>query len=191
MVPRRSATERPVRVLLRLPAALHRAVTRAARERALSFNEYCVRRLQAPPEQDGASAARAVLSHQARELFGEAVVGLVVIGSWIRGEAARSSDIDVLVVLSREVSITRDLYRQWDEVPLEADGRPFDVHFVHVPLPGSRPTAVWCEAAVDGRVWYDADGSLARYLNEVRRAIADGRLVRATVHGQTYWKGAA
>jgi hypothetical protein len=50
---------------------------------------------------------------------------------------------------------------------------------------------MWCEAAVDGLVWYDRDGSIERRLGEVRRAIADGKVVRARVHGQSYWKGAA
>ena len=52
-------------------------------------------------------------------------------------------------------------------------------------------TGVWCEAAVDGVVWYDADGRLGNRLAHVRRAIATGRVVRGTSHGQPYWKGAA
>jgi hypothetical protein len=46
------------------------------------------------------------------------------------------------------------------------------------------PGIVGCEAAVDGLVWYDRDGRLAARLAEVRRALADGRVVRAFVHGQ-------
>ena len=124
-------------------------------------------------------------------VFGRRLVGVVVVGSWARGTAAAASDIDVLVVIEAATPLTRDLYRTWDEVPLACEGRAIDAHFVHLPDPGAPATAVWCEAAVDGLVWYDRDGRMARRLTEVRREIAAGRVVRGFVHGQPYWKGAA
>lgn len=78
-----------------------------------------------------------------------------------------------------------------DIAPLTVDGRAIDAHFTHLPAAGAAPTAVWCEAAVDGIVWYDRDGAVATRLGDVRRAIADGRVVRGVAHGQPYWKGAA
>ena len=112
-------------------------------------------------------------------------------GSWARGDAAAESDIDALIVIDPGVELTRDLYRTWDEVPLAFEGRTVDAHFVHAPAPGAPVTGLWCEAAVDGVVWYDRDGAIAIRLGEVRRAIAEGRVVRAFAHGQPYWKGAA
>lgn len=44
---------------------------------------------------------------------------------------------------------------------------------------------------VDGIVWYDRDGAVATRPGDVRRAIANGRVVRGVAHGQPYWKGAA
>ncbi len=189
MLSRRPAT--PVtRVLLRLPTALHRALTRFAAAEGLSFNEFCVRRLGAPARPEDASPVRTRVIERAREVFGDRLLGIVVVGSWARGDAAAVSDIDVLVVVDPATPLTRDLYRAWDERPLAFEGRAVDAHFLH-PSDHGAPTAVWCEAAVDGVTWYDREGRVASRLAEVRRAIADGRVVRGIVHGQPYWKGVA
>jgi predicted nucleotidyltransferase len=137
------------------------------------------------------SAARSLVVPRAQAAFGDRLLGVLAMGSWARGDAAASSDLDVLVVIDPTVPLTRDLYRAWDREPLVFEGRPVDAHFAHPPQPGASPTAVWCEAAVDGLVWYDRDGRILRRLGEVRRAIADRRVVKGSAHGQPYWKGAA
>lgn len=187
----RARPPRVARVLLRLPAGLHRDLAAAARTARLSFNEFCVRRLAAPVQADESSAVRAAVLARARAVVGARLAGVLALGSWARGEAGASSDIDVLVVIDRDAPLTRDLYRVWDAQPLEAEGRVVDAHFTHLAAEGAVPSAMWCEAAVDGLVWFDRDGRLQQRLAEVRRAIADGRLVRGVVHGQPYWKGVA
>jgi predicted nucleotidyltransferase len=182
---------RVTRVLLRLPADLHRMLVKAAADADLSFNEFCVRRLSAPSDAQGLSAVRSQVVTRARTVFGDRLDGVLVLGSWARGEAAATSDIDVLIVIDATIALTRDLYRVWDLDPISVDGRAIDAHFAHPSAAGTPPTAVWCEAAVDGIVWYDRDGRLTIRLGEVRRAIAEGRVVRSFAHGQPYWKGAA
>ena len=178
-------------MLLRLPAHLHRHLAKAAADRGLSFNEFCVRRLRNPSSVDDTLGVRALVMDRARAEFGDRLVGVVLIGSWARGDAGAGSDVDVLVVMDSTLLLTRDRYRSWDRAPLSWEGRPVDAHFTHVPGAGTVPSGVWCEAALDGIVWYDRDGTVGRRLGEIRRAIADGRLVRGVVHGQPYWKGAA
>jgi predicted nucleotidyltransferase len=117
--------------------------------------------------------------------------GVLVMGSWIRGDGGASSDIDVLIAVDPAVALTRDLYRAWDREPLAWNGRAIDVHVTHLADPAAAPTAVWCEAAIDGVVWFERNGAVARRLGAIRRAIAEGRVVRAVAHGQPYWKGAA
>ena len=182
---------RMARVLLRLPADLHLTLVKAAADLDLSFNEFCVRRLQAPSDAHGLSVVRSLVVSRARATFGDRLLGVLVLGSWARGEAAATSDIDVLIVIDPGTTLTRDLYRAWDLDPLTFEGRAIDAHFAHPSAAGTAPTAVWCEAAVDGVVWYDPTGAIAIRLGEVRRAIAEGRVVRAFAHGQPYWKGAA
>ncbi len=178
-------------MLLRLPEPLHRALVRAAASAGVSFNEHCVRRLAAPALAGETSAARALVIGRARDAFGDRLLGVVALGSWVRGDAAAASDIDVLIAIDPDLPLNRDLYTAWDRAPLECDGRAIDAHFVHPQAAGAQPGAVWCEAAVEGVVWYDRDGRLANRLAEIRRAIAEGRVVRAFAHGQPYWKGAA
>jgi predicted nucleotidyltransferase len=189
--PASRGTSQTARVLLRLPASLHRMLAKAASGEGLSFNEFCVRRLRAPAHPDDTSAVRSLVIDRARSIFGDRLLGVVVLGSWARGEAAADSDIDVLVVISPDLPLTREMYRSWDRAPLLHEGRAIDAHFVHPSAKGASPTAVWCEAAVDGLVWFDRDGTVTSRLAEVRRAIAEGRVVRGSAHGQPYWKGAA
>lgn len=187
----RATRVKVARVLLRLPADLHQSLVKAAAARQLSVNEFCVRCLQAPASAENTSVLRALVVERARALFGDGLAGVLLLGSWARGDAATSSDIDALVVIDPRTPLTRDLYRQWDAAPLAFEGRVIDAHFAHLPEAGTAPTAVWCEAAIDGLLWFDRDGALAARLAEARRAIADGLVVRAVAHGQPYWKGGA
>ncbi|CAN5425959.1 hypothetical protein BH23ACI1_BH23ACI1_27490 [soil metagenome] len=181
----------PGRLLLRLPPALHGAVQRAAGAAGLSVNEYCVRRLAIPGPVQALHGPWPELVRRAAETFDGALAGVVAHGSWVRGTAGSASDIDALVVLDPSVRLTRSIYATWDAQPLAWEGRPLDLHFVHLPAAGGAPSALWCEAAVEGLVIYERDAQLSRRLAELRRAMAEGRLVRKTVQGQPYWTVAA
>ncbi|MFH1730315.1 MAG: nucleotidyltransferase domain-containing protein [Planctomycetota bacterium] len=174
------------RFVLRTPPALHRALRRAARQAGLSLNAYCVRRLAAPAA-ERTSGAPAVVAWAGNE-FGDALCGVLVYGSWARGEATTESDVDVLVVLDASVALTRDIYRRCDLASLSWDGHPVQVQIVRMPdADGVAGGGLWPEMALDGIVMFERDFSLSRRLVAVRRAIADGRLVRRTAHGQPYW----
>jgi predicted nucleotidyltransferase len=180
-----------VRFLLRLPAAIHRQLTTQAAAQRLSLNEYCVRILAGTD--GGALSSRAVLDVRSRAatVAGQHLLGIVAHGSAARGEARISSDVDVLVVVDRALPLSRALYRRWDADPIAWEGRPVDVHVVHLPIDPDRAGGVWCEAAIDGVVVYDVGGRVQQSLWRIRRAIADGRLVRKHAHGQPYWTVAA
>ncbi len=172
------------RFVLRMPPGLHAALESAARAAGVSLNEYCVRRLAAAGSGPGDGDAAALVSHAAA-VAGDALTGVLLHGSWARGEATPTSDVDALVVVEPRVALRRALYRAWDEHPVRWRGRRVDPHFVHPP--GAGISGLWAEAAVDGQVLFDRDGRLPALLARVRRAIAEGRLVRRTVHGQPYW----
>jgi predicted nucleotidyltransferase len=160
---------------------------RAANREGLSVNEYCVRRLTAEASPHAAHRDLRELLASAEAVAPGKVLGLVLHGSWPRGEARPSSDVDILVVVDASVALTRALYQRWDASPLVWDGRPVDAHFIHLPPDVGRAGGVWCEAAIEGRVLVDPDGRVDRLLVDIRRAIADGRLVRRRAHGQPYW----
>jgi len=174
------------RFVLRTPPALHGGLRRAARRAGLSLNEYCVRRL-AVPAAERASDAPGVVAWATDE-FGDALCGVMVYGSWARGEATSESDVDVLVVLDTSVALTRDVYRKCDVASLSWDGHPVQIQIVRMPeANGVAGGGLWPEIALDGIVMFERDCELSRRLVAIRRAIADGRLVRRTAHGQPYW----
>jgi predicted nucleotidyltransferase len=186
-----SDPESVARVLLRLPVDLHRALAAQAAHEQTSVNDLCVQRLSGPdlpflPRHDVA----AVLA-RARAVVGPHLAGVLVHGSFARGEARAASDVDVLVVVNRALALTRTLYRQWDGETVTWAGRMVDAHFAHMPAVDTRPSSVWCEAATEGLVLFDARGDVSQALVTARAAIAQGHLVRKLVHGQPYWTVAA
>jgi predicted nucleotidyltransferase len=179
------------RFLLRLPPPLHRTLTVRAAAHELSLNEYCVRKLAGPESPIIRDSAALEVAARARVVAGVRLIGLIVHGSWARAETRAASDVDVLIVVEAELALTRALYREWDEVLLSWEGRAVDAHFLHLPANPDRAGGVWCEAAIDGIVLSDHDGRIEETLRRIRRAVADGRLVRKHAHGQPYWMVAA
>jgi hypothetical protein len=174
------------RFVLRTPPALHGALRRAARRAGLSLNAYCVRHLGTPAAERISDPPAVVV--WARHEFGDALHGVVVYGSWARGEATGESDVDVLVVLNASAVLTRDMYRTCDATSLSWDGHPVQVQIVRMPdADHEAGGGLWPEIALDGIVMFERDDALSRRLVTIRRAIADGRLVRRTAHGQPYW----
>ena len=165
-----------------MPPPLHTALDGAARAAGLSLNEYCVRRLAAGT----ADGDAATLVSRASSIASDSLKAVLLHGSWARGEATAASDVDALIVVDRSLQLDRALYRLWDTEPIVWKGRPVDAHFVHLPEEGAF-SGLWAEAAIDGRVLFDRDGSVSGHLNRVRRAIAEGRLLRRVAHGQPYW----
>lgn len=173
------------RFVLRLDPRLHGTLRRAAAEAGLSLNEYCARALAGA--QPGVSGPGWETVERAAATVEAGLAGVVVYGSWARGEAARESDVDVLIVVDRSVPVARSLYGKWDEEPVSWEGRRVEPHFVHLPPAGALPSGTWAEVAVDGIVLFDRDLKVSRYLVGLRRMIVEGALVRREAHGQPYW----
>ncbi len=56
------------------------------------------------------------LRNRLRALYGERLAKVVLFGSQARGEAAEKSDIDVMVILKRDVSPSLEIARTIDDV---------------------------------------------------------------------------
>lgn len=129
----------------------------------------------------------AAIVEWAERTFGGAVVGLALYGSWTRGAATAESDVDLLVVLDPSQPLRRDLYRRADAADLIWDHHTVQVQIAGLPPAGEIRGGLWPEIALDGIVLVERDFLLSRRLVAIRHAIADGRLVRRTAHGQPYW----
>lgn len=173
------------RFVIRLDPALHAELRREAADLGISLNEHCAR-VMAVHRAGGDAAAAAVIREVRRRVGGD-LVGVVVYGSWARGELTDASDVDLLVVVEPSLPISRSLYRSWDETPLRWGDRCVDVHFVHLPRLEDELSSTWAEAATDGIVLFERGLALSRRLGDIRRRIAAGELTRHVTHGQPYW----
>ena len=174
------------RFVLRLHPSTHALLGSAAREEGVSLNEYCARRLTAVRHDGFTEDAAAGLVSRAAAVLGDALIGIVLCGSRVRGDAAADSDLDAIVAAERETEITRGLYARWDAHAGFERAPRADPHFAHLPVEGA-PSNLWGEAAMEGVVVFDRGGRLAKALVGVRRAAAEGRLRRRVLHGQPYW----
>ena len=174
------------RFVLRIDPGLHGHLREAAHAAGASLNEYCARKLAAPGTWLDEEASSIV--ERAASILGEALVGVVAFGSWVRGEHDSTSDFDVLLVAAEGLPISRDLYRRWDETPgLSWQGLEVEPHFVHLLPKGEVPSGLWAEVATDGVILFERGFEVSRRLAEVRRRIADGDIVRRFAQGQPYW----
>jgi HEPN domain-containing protein len=170
------------RFLLRLDPALHARLRADAEALGLSLNEYCSRVLAAPGSGGVLPAGEVV--QRAGVRFGDRLKGVIVYGSWARDRLADTSDIDLLLVLSPDVPISRSLYRQWDDEPLVWEGREVEVHFAHLPSVDEPVSGLWAEMALDGIVLYDPGLEVTRLLGGIRRRVAAGEVRRRVLHGE-------
>ena len=179
------------RFLLRVGPELHSRLQAAARTLGVSLNEFCSRRLSVPGSAVLVDGVAQTAVQRALARFGASLVGVLAYGSYVRGDATATSDVDLLVVVSTSVPLTRALYRDWDDEPADCHERRIDPHFIHPPRDRRAAPGAWCEAAIDGVVLFERDGAVTRHLAAIRADIAAGRLVRRSVHGQPYWTVAA
>lgn len=173
------------RFVLRLPPSLHARLRNEAGDSGVSLNELCVKKLGAAPC-DLPEAFRDLVS-AAKVAFGADLVGVILYGSWARGDATNSSDIDMMIVLDSRVPLNMQLYEGWVEREWKVGSHGLEVHFAHLPSAAELPSGLWAEISLDGRVIYESELAVTRTLATVRRRIAAGELVRRTSHGQPYW----
>ena len=174
------------RFVLRIDPGLHGSLREAARAAATSLNEYCARKLASPGVWLDEEASAIV--ERAASILGEALVGVVAFGSWVRGEHDATSDFDVLLIADDDLPVSRHLYRRWDDAPgLAWQGLEVEPHFVHLLPEGEVPSGLWGEVATDGVILFERGFQVSTRLAAVRRRIADGGIVRRFAEGQPYW----
>ena len=172
--------------VLRLDPVLHGLLQAAAKGEGTSLNQVCIQRLLGVTAPGEIREITTVIS-RAAELFGANLSGVVLFGSFARGEAMQNSDVDVLVVLNEGAAITRDLYKRWEEKELIVSSRTVEPSIVALPKESEPPSGLWAEVALDGVVVWDSNGRIHRHLARVRKNISEGKLRRENVHGQNYW----
>jgi predicted nucleotidyltransferase len=188
-------------LILRVPPSLHQQLKQEARSADMSLNKRCLALLSGKARtspvrhstldlrhaSSASSLTNALKDLAARVLqtIGDDIEGLVLFGSFARGQELDRSDIDLLVVLNDGVSLDRDVYSRWQFGKFS--GREVSPLFVQIPAEGERIGGLWFEVALEGVVLFDRDLHLSRFLSRVRNYIASGRIRRMITHGHPYW----
>jgi predicted nucleotidyltransferase len=188
-------------LILRISSSLHQQLKQEARAADMSLNKHCCSLLgkktrgssaQGPPisltfaaDSSHRTALLQDLLARVLESWGGSIEGLALFGSFARGRETANSDVDLLIILSRSVTLDRDVYARWQL--RKFDGREVAPLFVQIPREGERIGGLWFEVALDGIVLFDKDLNLSRFLSRVRDLVADGRVRRLVTHGHSYW----
>ncbi len=114
-----------------------------------------------------------------------AIVGMVLYGSWARGEATEASDIDILVVMESTFPIRRELYTVIDSI--EGLDPRISISIAHLPKEEKHPNGLWLEICRDGVILTDTHAQIAEAMDKIRQLVGSGKIIRHETHGQGYW----
>lgn len=167
------------RFVLRLEPDLHSRAKRSAARSGISLNEFCTRAIEAY-----VSGTFAAPVETLKGLLGSSLRGVLLFGSVARGEQREGSDVDLLIIVSTDTKLTRQLYTTWDQHILDSQLSP---HFVHQPSETDSAGSIWLEAAIDGIVMYEVDRTLSIFLRDLRAAMLAGGCERKMAYGHPYW----
>ncbi len=168
--------------ILRVEPELHQSLARRAQANGLSLNELCVQFLSQGVNGLSDSVINEELLRQIIAVYQPlGLQSVVLFGSSARGTQTESSDVDLLLVMHASTSIKRELYRHWDHEKI-------NLHFVHTVSDLSRPSSLWLEVALDGKILYQDQQKLtSNALKQIRQKILRGDFIRKESHGHPYW----
>lgn len=177
--------------VLRLPPVLHQKLAGEARSRNVSLNRVTLHFLEAgmragDRDKTWLKPVRGILPALKRK-FGNRLLGLLVFGSQVSGEATAASDIDGLVVLDKSVPLRRALYSWWDDALPPNDAEPVNPHFVHLPENPRAAGGLWFEVALNHETVYQGDGKVGLFLSRLLQLLQKGAIKREFAYGQPYW----
>lgn len=177
--------------VIRIGASFHQRLSSEARRRSCSLNQVCIDLLEKGLERQAKEGENfPFLDSTIKKLrgqFGDALEGVVIFGSRVTGRAMNTSDLDLLVVLSSKIALTRSLYRWWDEtisIPVSITVNP---HFVHLPVSVEEAGGLWLEMAVGHRVIWEKKRVLSQVLAALKDRISRDDVRRYWSHGLPYW----
>ena len=183
--------------MVRLPPQVHQRLKNESLKRGLSLNELCQERLSFSLHQVRSQRPSPLPEVVLTDVLETAkklelpIKGILLFGSFARGEQDPTSDIDLLVVLSNEKKIERSLYQDWDLAfsnhrlygPHE-----INVHFVYLPEDPKHCGSIWLECSLEGILIFETqEAKVQQKVLQIRSLIAQGHWRRKFAHGHPYW----
>ena len=177
--------------VVRLPPELHQELAHEARSQKRSLNLVCLNLLSVGLRQEKAGGGRSeryqAVIPLAQKKFGRDLLTLAIFGSQVSGEATPLSDLDFLVVLSRQVPITRSLYRWWDEEVKVPEDEVWNPQFVTLPRSPEEAGGLWLEVAMAQKILWERGQVVSKFLGRLKKTIAKNEVRRYWSNGQPYW----
>lgn len=182
--------------VVRLPPQVHQQLKSESLKRGLSLNELCQERLSSHTHvqpQRLSPLPDIVLTQildNAKKLQ-LPIQGILLFGSFARGEQSENSDIDLLIILSNEKIIERALYQDWDLAFSDHrfyGSHEINPHFVYLPEDPKNCGSLWLECALEGMLIFETkEANIQKKVLQIRNLIAQGRWRRKYAHGHPYW----
>lgn len=174
--------------VLRISSVLHAKLKKLAEKNSNSLNQVCsdilTSHFQLLKEKQSNPLVDVHLN-----LYQGDLLGVILFGSYARGDYTDESDLDFLLVLRENVKISRALYTEWDLKvrPLLEDSFAMELspHFSH--LPNSNYGSLWLEIAIDGKILWEREDILTQKLIAIRNAVACGNYMKKSLSGANYW----
>ncbi|MBI2083255.1 MAG: toxin-antitoxin system HicB family antitoxin [Deltaproteobacteria bacterium] len=177
--------------VLRIEPKFHRLLSQEAKRNKTSLNNLCASLLKKGLEKGEPVAEKFAFLKptvdQLKDHFGKNLLGVLVFGSQVTGEATESSDWDLLIILSNEIALTRSLYRWWDEEATLLGTIIVNPQFVHLPASLEEAGGLWFETACASHVMWEQGRVITDCLDQLREFIASDRVRRYWSQGQPYW----
>ena len=172
--------------VIRVGTELHEKLRKLSQAQGLSLNALCKDIL----EKHLAIGTDDLCSPEWIELIKKTwkteLSGLVLFGSYARGDTHTESDMDLLIILKSHIHPNRNQYKLWDKI---SENLPIILspHFVSLPLHHQDVGGLWYEVALDGTILWEEDKKISSILREIRHKIAEGSIIRKTANGHPYW----
>lgn len=127
-----------------------------------------------------------------KQKWEQELLGVVLFGSAVRSEEREDSDIDLLLVLQPEVSLSRKYYEEWNQLvdQIQSQWPPLlkiSPHFVQLPKDLLSIGGLWYEVSIEGIILWQQGNEVQNILRNIRRLISEGKIQRKYSHGHPYW----
>lgn len=177
--------------VLRIPIDMHKKLVDMAKSNKISLNQACVNLLKIglAGKEKGALFAKSLekVILKLKERFDGGLCGIVLFGSYATGDASSESDVDLMIIMERDVPIERGLYRWWDENIVWEERAALSPHFVGMIDDADGAGGLWLEVATSGKIIYQRDSVLNDLFYSVEKLISDGRVRKYISNGHSYW----
>lgn len=178
--------------VIRMPPKLHQTLSQKAVKENKSLNKICTDLLKSALDTSSSQLVDWKNKFEPtikglQKKFGDDLLGILLFGSQVSGQATSSSDWDFLIVLQESIPLQRMLYRWWDnqkEFVLQEKVNP---QFVHLPLSPQKAGGLWFEVSLAYDILWEKSQKISQWMERLKKEIASDKIRRYWSNGHPFW----